>query len=204
MPKWRLRPPGLPASKSPAPAKVSVVLVDGPRSAEPPISQGMFCASTFSTLPDASRPAMPLASAGKLGRLRSQPAGSSRRCIWSSSAASSGNCLRYAANSASHAAARLAAARADAGGEVLADAVGHEELRVLRPAVGALGELDFLVAQRLAVGRGGVLLVRRAVADVAVEDDQRRPALGLPEDLAARARCASRSLASPTRSTFQP
>jgi hypothetical protein len=30
---------------------------------------------------------------------------------------------------------------------------------------------------------GGVLLVRRAVADVAVQNDEGRPALGLPEDL---------------------
>ena len=77
----------------------------------------------------------------------------------------------------------LRAALADAGGEVLADAVGDEELRVLRPAVDALGQADLLVAERLAVGLGRVLLVRRAVADVAVEDDERGAALGLPEDL---------------------
>ena len=35
----------------------------------------MFWANTFNTLPDASRPAMPLGSAGKTGKLRSQPAG---------------------------------------------------------------------------------------------------------------------------------
>ena len=60
--------------------------------------------------------------------------------------------------------------------------VGHEELGILRPAIGALGEPDLVLAQRFAVGRGGVDLVRRAVADVAVEDDQGRPALGLAED----------------------
>jgi hypothetical protein len=43
---------------------------------------------------------------------------------------------------------------------VLADAVGDEELRVLGPAVVALGEADLLLAERLAVGFGGVLLVR--------------------------------------------
>ena len=90
MPKCRFFPPGLSAWKSPAPSNFSVVLFDGPRSAEPPRNQGMFCASTFSTLPEASRPAMPFASAGKTGRLRSHPAGSSRRCIWSISVASSG------------------------------------------------------------------------------------------------------------------
>jgi len=79
MPKYRFFPPGLSAWKSPAPSYVKVVLLDGPRSADPPRSQGMFCASTLSTLPAASRPAIPLGSAGKTGRLRSQSAGSSRR-----------------------------------------------------------------------------------------------------------------------------
>ena len=66
--------------------------------------------------------------------------------------------------------------------KLLHDPVGHEELGILRPAIGALGEPDLLLAQRLAMGRGGVDLVGRAVADVAVEDDQGRPALGLAED----------------------
>ena len=82
MPKCRLRPPGVPASKSPAPSNLSVVLLDGPRSAGAARgTSGMFCASTFSTCPDASRPATPLASAVNIGRSRSQSAGSSRRCI---------------------------------------------------------------------------------------------------------------------------
>ena len=86
---------------------------------------------------------------------------------------------------------------------MLADAVGDEELRVLGPAVGALGEADLLLAERLAVGLGGVLLVRRTVADVAVQNDEGGAALRLPEDLKA---CSMRSmsLASPTRRTFQP
>ena len=65
------------------------------------------------------------------------------------------------------------AALADARLEVLAHAVGHEELGVLGPAVVALGQPDLFLAQRLAVRRAGVLLVRRAVGDVAVDDDQR-------------------------------
>ena len=77
---------------------------------------------------------------------------------------------------------RLATALADAVGEVLDDSVRHQELGVLRPVIGALDELHFLFAQGLAMGRGGIDLVRRAVADVAVENDQRRPALGLAED----------------------
>ena len=71
----------------------------------------------------------------------------------------------------------LGAARADPLGEVLAHPVGDEELGVLGPAVGALGLAHLLLAERFAVGGRGVLLVRRAPADVAVDDDQRRPAL---------------------------
>src|SRR5258706_238790 len=54
MPKCMLRPPYESASKSPAPSKVMRVLVDGVRSAEPPISQGRVGATAFSTLADAS------------------------------------------------------------------------------------------------------------------------------------------------------
>ena len=77
---------------------------------------------------------------------------------------------------------RLAAALADAVGEVLHDSVGHQELGILRPVIGALDELHLVFAQGLAMGRGGIDLVRRAIADVAVENDQRRPAFGLAED----------------------
>ena len=78
--------------------------------------------------------------------------------------------------------ARPGAPRTDAGREVLADAVGNQELRVFRPSVAALGQSDLLLAERLAVGCGSILFVRRAVADVAVQNDEGRPALGLPED----------------------
>ena len=76
-----------------------MVLFDGPRSAEPPRNHGMFWARTLSTLPEASRPAIPFGSAGKTGRVRSHPAGSSRRCIRSISAASSGYLARYPSKS---------------------------------------------------------------------------------------------------------
>ena len=55
-----------------------VVLVDGARSAAPPISQGTFLATAFNTLPDEARVAIPLASAGKAGKSLSQPSGSCR------------------------------------------------------------------------------------------------------------------------------
>jgi hypothetical protein len=77
---------------------------------------------------------------------------------------------------------RFRAAIADARREVLFHAVGNQELRVLGPAVGTLRELHFLRAERLAVRLRRVLPVRRAVADVRVEDDQRRAVLRLPED----------------------
>src|SRR5215469_14179739 len=80
MPKWKLRPPGLPGSKSPAPVNLSVVLFDEPRSADPPRNQGMFWARTFRTSPEASRPAIPLGSGLKLGRLRSRQDDRMRQC----------------------------------------------------------------------------------------------------------------------------
>ena len=76
--------------------------------------------------------------------------------------------------------AQLGAAPADPLGEVLLDPVGHEELGVLGPAVGALRLPHLLLAERLAVGGGGVLLVGGAPADVAVDDDQGRARLLAP------------------------
>src|SRR5260370_33171431 len=70
MPKCRVLPPGLPAWKLAAPSYVREVLFDGPRSAEPPRNHGMLWAGTLRTLLEASRPAIPLASAGKTGRFR--------------------------------------------------------------------------------------------------------------------------------------
>ena len=74
-----------------------------------------------------------------------------------------------------------AAAPADALAELVVDAVRHQELRILGPAVKALGEAHFLHAERIAVRGCGVLLVRRAVADDAVDDDQRRLVFGAAE-----------------------
>src|SRR5205807_4594486 len=68
-------------------------------------------------------------------------------------------------------------------GEMLADAVGDEEARVLRPAVGPLRLAHLLLAQRLAVSGTGVLLSRRAIADMAVHHHQRGPVLLLAENL---------------------
>ena len=64
---------------------------------------------------------------------------------------------------------------------MVVDPVRDQELGVLGPAIAALGQAHFLFAQRLAVGLAGILLVRRAVADMAANDDQRRPVQSLLE-----------------------
>ena len=58
----------------------------------------------------------------------------------------------------------------------------HQELCVCRPAVGTFGEPDLLFPERLAVSGAGVLLVRRPVCDVAVDDDERWAVVSLFED----------------------
>ena len=65
------------------------------------------------------------------------------------------------------------AALPHAAAEVLADAVWNEKFGVLGPAVAPFGETYLLHAERLAMGGAGVMLVRRAVADVAVDDNER-------------------------------
>src|SRR5258708_37839154 len=61
--------------------------------------------------------------------------------------------------------------------------VRHQELRVFRPAINAFREPDFFLAQRLAVRGAGVLLVRSAIGDMAVDDNERRPVLWVSEKL---------------------
>src|SRR5581483_11375055 len=66
------------------------------------------------------------------------------------------------------------AADANAGAEMFAHAVGHQERRVFGPPVMALGRADFFFAERFAVRGAGALLARRTVTDMAVDNDQRR------------------------------
>ena len=191
MPKWRFLPPGVAAWKSPAPAKVERGLgrwAEVRGAAEEPgdvlrehvqhLARGVAAGDPLRVGGEDRE--VPVPAGGQLAPLHLVDLGGELGVL-----------RRGRRRRASvHCRAGLRAPRADPGGEVLAHAVGHEELRVLGPAVGALGEPDLLVAERLAVGRGGVLLVRRAVADVAVEDDEGGPPLRLPEDVEARARCA--------------
>ena len=67
--------------------------------------------------------------------------------------------------------AELLAAFPDALTEVSVNAIRHIELFVFRPAVVAFGEADFLFTQRFSMSRAGVLLVGRAISNVAVDND---------------------------------
>src|SRR5215471_546936 len=69
------------------------------------------------------------------------------------------------------------------GSKVIVDAVRHEELRVLRPAICALGQADLVIAQWLAVSFRRVLLMRRTVADMAIQNNEGRSLLRLSENL---------------------
>ncbi len=69
----------------------------------------------------------------------------------------------------------VGAPRPDAGTERLVDLLGHQEGRVLGPAVPTLGGADLLVAERFAVRGARVLLRRCAVGDMAVHDHEGRP-----------------------------
>jgi len=61
--------------------------------------------------------------------------------------------------------------------------VGDEEFRLLGPAVDTLRLPDLVFTERLAVGRARVLLRRRPVADVAVDDDERGAVVRIAERL---------------------
>ena len=77
--------------------------------------------------------------------------------------------------------AQFVATFADALAEMFPHTVRHQKLSIFRPAVVAFGEADFIFAQRLAMSRARVLLVRRAVRDVSVNDDQSRAVVSLQE-----------------------
>ena len=67
---------------------------------------------------------------------------------------------------------QLFAALADSIAEVLDHTIRNQEFGVLRPAVSTLGKSNLFFAERLAVSGLGVLFVRSAVSDVAVNDDE--------------------------------
>src|SRR5262249_54701434 len=77
----------------------------------------------------------------------------------------------------------LCPTRADAVGKVLIDAVGYKKRGVCGPAVELFSEANLLLTQRLAVGRCSILFVRGAVADVAVQHDERGAVFGLAKNI---------------------
>ena len=75
----------------------------------------------------------------------------------------------------------LGAARTHAARELLVNFRRNQKLRVLRPAVVALRHFDLFLTERISVRLRGILHVRSAVADVAVDHDESRSAAGLGE-----------------------
>src|SRR5262249_4298037 len=77
--------------------------------------------------------------------------------------------------------AQIFAAFADALTEMIIDTVGYIELQIFRPAVVPFRQPDLLFAQGLAMRTAGILLVRCAVSDMAIHNDQRGPILRILE-----------------------
>jgi hypothetical protein len=67
--------------------------------------------------------------------------------------------------------------------KMLAYTVRHEKLGIFGPAVASLGEPYFFLAEWLAMGCAGVLFVRRTIADVAFDDNERWRVLGSAKNL---------------------
>src|SRR5215470_18065729 len=61
------------------------------------------------------------------------------------------------------------------------DTFRHQELGVLRPAISPFGQAYLFFAERFAMSFGCVLLVRRTIANMAVQNDESGPAFGLLE-----------------------
>jgi hypothetical protein len=116
-------------------------LVEGDRSAAPPISQGSARAMAFSTLPEDIAAGHALGVGGEAGRSASQPSGSAGlHPIELLGRSGYGGAV---GRMPSPVGAQRRPARADAGGEMLRNAVGHQEFRILRPAVEFLGQAHF-------------------------------------------------------------
>ncbi len=105
-PKNRFRPPSCPGPTWAAP--VIRVLVEPPRSAEPPRSSGTAGASACNTVPDAARVASGSTCPAKSGSTSSHPLGNSPISRRSSSLANSGCATRNASSRSRHAASSVA------------------------------------------------------------------------------------------------
>src|ERR1700674_696769 len=78
---------------------------------------------------------------------------------------------------------QLCTALADSILEVFSYPIGNVELRIFRPAIIPLGQADFIFAKWLAMSGTRVLLVGSAVGNVAVDNNQSRPIIGVQESL---------------------
>jgi hypothetical protein len=123
----------------------------------------MFLPRTF---PGFSRPAIPFASAGKARQVAVPSSRQLAALHLIDLGGELGKPGPVACEECLAAATGLRTTRTDPGGEVLAHPVRNEKLRILRPTIGTLGEADFLIAQRFAMGCRRILLMGRAIADV--------------------------------------
>ena len=67
----------------------------------------------------------------------------------------------------------------DSFAEVFTNSSRYQELGIFGPAIELLGQLDLVFTQRFAVSCTGVLFVRRAVANMTIDNDQSRTIFGL-------------------------
>ena len=182
-PKRRLRPARLSGSKLPLPSMSVSVL--GARSASPPINSGRWGARALITLPEATRVARGTSVRAKRGQvsvppLRELPLHDPLELrgqfgIFLRIGPEPGLPLRLPRRSPLR---ELA--------EVFQGLRRDVEGRFDRPAQVFLGQAHFFHAQRFAVGRRRVVLVRAAVADVRVDIDERRTAFFRPRSLDGR------------------
>jgi len=161
----------VPAWKLPAPSYVSVVLFDGPRSAEAPEEPGDISAPARSAPCPRRRGRRGLGIRREDGEERSHPPASPPLHLidLARELGVRGPVRRRRAPSP---APRGSTGAPDAGGEVLRGRRrGRGNVRP-RASVKTLAERTSSSPSGLAVGRGGVLLVAARVADVAVQDEE--------------------------------
>ena len=166
--------------KSTAPA--NRVLFDGVRSAEPPRISGSFGIRASSTLPEASRVAIGLPGSN-FGRISSSLTGSRPSAASRELLGQIGILLGVPLEQIVPLVLELGPLL-DGLAHVVEDFLGNVEVLVRVPAELLLRQPDLLLAERRAVGLGGVLHVRAAVGDVRAELDHRGPphlALGVDQ-----------------------
>ena len=164
--------PACVAEKTPEPS--NSVFVDSTRSAAPPIIVGVKCLNACITFLPASRVATS-SPAGNVGSASIQPGRGLPVRSASQSSRSFGNASAQRSKRSLPLLLGLDPGRPRV--HVLVDLVRHVEVLVRIEPERLLGGADLVLAERRAVRLGGVDRVRRAVGDVAADDDQRRALL---------------------------